>query len=141
MPTARAALHYILLTIVRDHDAHRAALDARSAGTSPAIRRALRWLEKHAVEDFAMYELAAVAQLSASRFHERFLQEVGFTPAEYRSPLRVTRAKRLLREGKRSVTDIAFDLGFSSSQYFATVFRNHSGLTPRESQRRAAGSV
>lgn len=134
---ARAALHSLLVTIVRDHDAFRTALDERSAATSPEMRRAMHWLEKHAAEDFAIHELAAVAGLGASRFYERFLKEIGYTPAEYRSRIRVTQAKRLLRDGRRAITDIAFDLGFSSSQYFATVFKNHSGLTPREYQERA----
>jgi len=131
---ARAALHSLLVTIVRDHAVHRASLDARSAGTSVEVRRALDWLEKHLNSDFAVEELATIAGLRSSRFYERFLQEVGFTPAEYRSRMRITQAKRLLRAGKKGVTDIALDLGFSTSQYFATVFKNRTGLTPREYQ-------
>jgi AraC-like DNA-binding protein len=44
----------------------------------------------------------------------------------------VARAAELLRTTRRSVTDIAFDVGFSSSQYFATVFRRYTTLSPAE---------
>jgi AraC-like DNA-binding protein len=45
---------------------------------------------------------------------------------------RIYRAKYLLREPDRPITAIALDLGFSSSQYFATVFKKLVGLTPGE---------
>ena len=31
-----------------------------------------------------------------------------------------------------NITRIAFELGFNSSQYFATVFRKHTGMTPKK---------
>ena len=49
---------------------------------------------------------------------------------DYLARLRVRRAKALLRNGRLPVTRIAFDLGFSSSQYFATFFKRFAGFTP-----------
>jgi AraC-like DNA-binding protein len=66
-----------------------------------------------------------------SFFHEKFLKEVRLTPAEYLTRLRMKKAKQLLKISKKSITEIAFDLGFSSSQYFATVFKKVTGITPR----------
>lgn len=43
-----------------------------------------------------------------------------------------------LRGTRRTVTDIAFDVGFSSSQYFATVFRRYTALAPEAWRRRDA---
>lgn len=51
---------------------------------------------------------------------------------EYLFRLRTERAKTLLRETGIKVIDIAFECGFSSSQYFANTFRHATGMTPSE---------
>jgi AraC-like DNA-binding protein len=55
--------------------------------------------------------------------------------ADYTTRCRVEQAAKLLHETKRSVTDIAMDLGFSSSQYFATVFKPYTRCSPRTARR------
>ncbi len=133
----RALLHELLVHILRDHAT--AAQRASDGKVSTIIRRAIRWMDEHVSDDYAIDEAAAVAGLKPSRFHERFASETGFTPAEHRTRQRVRQAKQLLRSTQRSVTDIAFSLGFSSSQYFATVFKNQVGLTPIAYRDRARG--
>lgn len=102
------------------------------APASQPIRKALAYLQEHANQDIAADSAAAVAGLRSSRFHERFAAETGFTPLEYHARIRLLRARQLLTQTRRPITRVAFDLGFSSSQYFATVFKNHVGLTPRD---------
>jgi AraC-like DNA-binding protein len=70
--------------------------------------------------------------LSTSHFHAAFLQQTGFTPSDFRQRHRIQRAKQLLQNTSLSISTIAFDLGFSTSQYFATVFRKITGISPRE---------
>ena len=60
------------------------------------------------------------------------------TPNDYLQRLRLDRAREWLAEEGRSVTDIAFAAGFSSSQYFSHVFRKYTGLTPSRFRARAA---
>jgi AraC-like DNA-binding protein len=124
----RAAIHEMLVQVLRDHDAATQRASARSE--SDVIRRAVRWMDEHLTEDYAIDDVAAAVGLKPSRFHERFATETGFTPAEHRTRQRVRRAKQLLRTTEAPVTDIAFSLGFSTSQYFATVFKSQVGLTP-----------
>lgn len=94
---------------------------------------AARRLEEHVT----VGQMAAAAGLSPSRFHARFLAEAGQTPADWLRRSRLRRAKRLLAATERPVTAIAFDLGFPTSQYFATVFRRYTGMTPMEWRRSA----
>ena len=57
---------------------------------------------------------------------------------QYLNALRVEKACALLKKDEeRSVTDIALECGFATSQYFATVFRRHCRCTPREYRRAA----
>jgi AraC-like DNA-binding protein len=75
--------------------------------------------------------LARAAGLAPSQFHKRFLAEIGETPARHQRRLRIQAAKARLRTGE-AVTSLALDLGFSSSQHFATAFRAQTGLSPTQ---------
>jgi AraC family L-rhamnose operon regulatory protein RhaS len=143
----RAAVAELCVRVVRDHEAATAAARGATMRVSNKIRAALNWMDHHAHEDYTVDDAATFAGLKPSRFHERFVAETGFTPAEYRTRQRIVKAKQLLRSGHRrggvaplSVTEIAFALGFSTSQYFATVFKNQVGLTPGEYRDRAGKS-
>jgi AraC-like DNA-binding protein len=47
---------------------------------------------------------------------------VGITPAEYINLQKISYAKKMLSNGKSNITDLAYTLGFSSSNYFSSVF-------------------
>jgi AraC-type DNA-binding domain-containing proteins len=68
-----------------------------------------------------------------------FRQELGTTPVEYLNRYRVLQARRLLVESDKSITNIALEVGFSSSSYFSRVFRKEVGLSP-EAYRRLGGN-
>jgi AraC-like DNA-binding protein len=101
----------------------------RSA-VSPRISELLRYIESHVEERLSVDDLARRAELSASRLKTRFKQEVGLPPAEYVQRMKIDAARRLLSKRQQSVTEIAFRLGYSSSQHFATVFKQYTGMTP-----------
>lgn len=79
-----------------------------------------------------MPEIAAKVGLGVSRFYAVFKKEMGQTPVDYLQQLRCQRAREYLANSSESITDIAFRLGFSSSQYFADCFRKNIGRTPSE---------
>ncbi len=99
---------------------------------SLAIRKVLGIIDSNPRRDFRVGELARLSAMSESRFKERFRAEVGVPPAEYMMRRKINVAKSLLRSGGHTVTGIAMDLGFSSSQYFATVFKRYTGRNPRD---------
>jgi len=126
---ARAHLHLLLVHLLRDYQ-RAGQSQPPVAGPSFAIRKVLKTIEQDLSRIHSVEELAAVARLGATRFADRFFQEVGFTPAAYLRRRRIERAKLLLREGKKSLTEIAFEVGFSSSQHFATAFKQVEGVPP-----------
>lgn len=99
---------------------------------SAPIQRAEAYLRGRLGEPTRLREAAAVADLSLPRFKARFKNEVGIPPAEYLQRCRIERAEHRLINSTRSVTEIAFELGFCSSQYFATVFRRYTRCRPSE---------
>ncbi len=83
------------------------------------------------------WSLAGMAQacgLSRTRTGDLIRQITGDTPVMALNRLRIDRAQRLLRETDRSITDIALDCGFQSSQYFARTFKAYVGSRPRDAR-------
>jgi AraC-like DNA-binding protein len=78
-------------------------------------------------EDFQLRDLARQTHLSLSRF----TAETGVSPGQFLVRTRIEASKRRLAEAAEPIMQIAMSLGFSSSQYFATVFKRITGATPR----------
>lgn len=92
-----------------------------------------RYIEENLDVNLSIETLAARENLSESHFKGWFKKEMGITPMDYVARRRIEKAKQLLiNEPSVSITQIAFDLGFSSSQYFATVFKQYTGIRPSE---------
>lgn len=98
---------------------------------SDEVRAVVDAVESSPGERWAMFELAEIAGLSVSHLRHRFEIEMGMPPTEFANRARIDEAKPMLASGQ-SITDIAHDLGFPSSQYFATVFKKFTGQTPSE---------
>lgn len=92
------------------------------------MQRVLRHIDAHLHEPVQVAKLAQVARISESRCKARFKREIGVPPAEFWLRKKITCAAELLKT--RSVTDVAYALGFSSSQYFATVFKRYTLVSP-----------
>ena len=76
--------------------------------------------------------IAAVAFLSEAHFIRSFRATFGETPHRYLQRRRVERSMFLLRETDRSVTDVCFDVGFTSVGTFSRTFRDIVGETPSD---------
>jgi AraC-like DNA-binding protein len=74
--------------------------------------------------------VAAVAHISVAHFSRSFRAVFGETPHRYLQRRRVERSMFLLRDTDRSVTDICFDVGFTSLGTFSRTFREIVGKTP-----------
>ncbi|MCI9548361.1 MAG: AraC family transcriptional regulator [Oscillospiraceae bacterium] len=104
---------------------------------TPDIGRATNYIMEHIQEELSMEELAQTALLSVSRFKQKFKLQLGISPRNFINLRKVEAAKRLLQEG-HSVTQVAMDLGFSSSNYFSSVFRRYTSYSPSQYALRAA---
>jgi AraC-like DNA-binding protein len=76
--------------------------------------------------------LAGVANVSQAHFIRTFRSTFGETPHRYLQRRRVERAMFLLRETGRSITDICFDVGFTSLGTFSRTFRHIVGVNPTD---------
>ncbi|MBD0293935.1 MAG: AraC family transcriptional regulator [Flavisolibacter sp.] len=77
-------------------------------------------------------EMAALVGLGTTAFSEKVKSYTGFSPLNYLINIRISEAIILLKRPDVHVTDIALDVGFYSSQHFATTFKKLTGYTPSE---------
>ena len=96
---------------------------------------ARHYLLAHAAEEIDLVDLAEEQGMSYSRFRTLFREHTGSSPRQYQLDIRVNRAKELLRDGQRNVSEIAEVLGFSSVYYFSRLFKQRTGKTPVEFRR------
>jgi AraC-like DNA-binding protein len=96
------------------------------------LLRARDAMDRAYAEPLDVRAIAAVAHLSEAHFSRSFRATFGETPHRYLQRRRVERSMFLLRETERSVTDICFDIGFTSLGTFSRTFREIVGETPSE---------
>jgi transcriptional regulator GlxA family with amidase domain len=94
------------------------------------LLRARDAMDRAYAEPLDVRAVAAVACLSDAHFIRSFRACFGETPHRYLQRRRVERAMFLLRETDRSVTDVCFDVGFTSLGTFSRTFRAIVGETP-----------
>lgn len=77
-------------------------------------------------------EMAGLVGMGTTLFTEKVKSYSGFSPINYLINIRISEAIRLLKRADISVTDIALETGFYSSQHFSTTFKKLTGYKPSE---------
>ena len=102
------------------------------------LLRARDAMDRAYAEPLDVRAVAAVAHVSEAHFSRCFRAVFGETPHRYLQRRRVERSMFLLRETDRRVTDICFDVGFTSLGTFSRTFRDIVGETPTSYARRGS---
>lgn len=89
-------------------------------------------LRENLSHQWTVEEMAALVGLGTTAFSEKVKSYTGFSPLNYLINIRISEAIKLLKRPDVHVTDIALDVGFYSSQHFATTFKKLTGYTPSE---------
>jgi len=113
---------------------------APEAASLLRIGETISYIEENYAQPITLAELQDVAHMSKSGLLRAFRQALDSSPIDYLIRLRISRAAELLSQGDLSVTEVAFRVGFSDSNYFARQFRKVMGESAREyrsGQRRA----
>ena len=90
--------------------------------------------------DINLEELAAELGMSSRYIRKIFAQQLGVSCSGYITALRMEKAKTILQESEKGITEVAALTGYNSSQYFCRVFKKYAGMTPAEFRGRMRGS-
>ncbi|WP_010136463.1 AraC family transcriptional regulator [Ochrovirga pacifica] len=129
----RLLVNYLLILILELIDNEEIQLNETLTDSSRSVRLFLEELENNLQKDWSVEEMAKSAGVGLTRFTYHCKQITNLTPMKYLNIRRLEMAKRLLtNEPNTNITEIAYSCGFTSSQYFATLFKKFEKCTPNE---------
>jgi AraC-like DNA-binding protein len=104
----------------------------------PQVGRALALLHARPIEEWTAESLAREVGMSRSAFAEHFSSLVGQPPMQYLAMWRMHMAAQQLREGRSSVAQVAFGIGYDSEAAFSRAFKRQFGASPGTWRRQSA---
>lgn len=105
---------------------------------SELLSRAIHWMLDH-LETARLGEAAAAAGLSERSLRRHFQAEFALTPERYLQQARLMKAARLLLERpRRSIAEVALEVGYAQQSAFTAAFRRYTGLPPAAFRKSAA---
>lgn len=116
-------LMYVLLT---------SAKFERIPARFSAIYKGLLYLEEHSAQTMSVGELADMCRISEVYFRKLFVEYTGMSPLRYRQMSRITMAKDFLEETDMNIGEIAETLGFYDAAHFSRVFKQFTGVSPKD---------
>jgi AraC-like DNA-binding protein len=102
--------------------------------------RALDFIDAHYDEPITLADAASAACYSRCHFCKIFKQQVGLSFISYLSHVRIRHAKELLIRSDKSITAIAYDVGFNDLSHFERVFRAAQNQSPSQFRQTAKHS-
>lgn len=127
-------LQSLLLELVYtiSKDVGKAVKCGNATNHSQIIEQSLAYVKDHLTESLSLETVSSSVSLSPIYFHNIFKTAVGKTLRDYIEEQRIKKSIHLLMTTDRTLTQIAFDCGFSSQSYFSYVFKRRMDKTPRE---------
>ena len=93
---------------------------------------AKEYIEEHLSRPLEIYEICSHLKISRTKLYEIFRKEADIGVSEYIRKRRMHKAKKLLRNTKTPVWEVAQAVGFEDYTYFSRVFKSVYGKSPRE---------
>jgi AraC-like DNA-binding protein/ligand-binding sensor protein len=123
-----------LLGVFAQYLAETAARQAVAcAKTDPApVASAKQFVHAHVEESIGLDQVVEHVHVSRFYFCKLFKKATGMTLTEYVARVRVEKAKALLSDPSRRISEVVFAAGFGSIPHFNTVFKRHVGIPPTE---------
>ncbi|MCO4291577.1 ATP-binding protein [Solitalea sp. MAHUQ-68] len=95
------------------------------------IQNVLQVVEKNiSNSEFSVEELSAEVNMSRVALYKKILTITGKTPIEFIKSIRLNRATQLLEKSQLTVSEIAYEVGFSNPKYFTKIFKAEFGIIP-----------
>lgn len=100
-------------------------------GSDSPIWKTLQYVDEHLAEQIALGKAASLCDMSVSSFQRSFKRELGLSFNKYVNSLRISKARQLLHDRRRSISDIARACGFTNPYHFSRTFKKLTNASPR----------
>lgn len=102
------------------------------SGISPQVQQCCEYIQLHVEDKITVDQLAQQVGHAKNYLIKKFHKETGKTIGAYITEAKMERAKLLLKEPRKSVQDVAEQLGYATQSHFGELFRKHTGMTPAQ---------
>lgn len=110
-----------------------AEVPALNAADQRLLKEITETIETHMIDsDFNVTTLQEILGIGGKQLYRKLKAMTGKTPVEYIRELRMNKAAVMLKEGKFSVSEVMYTVGFSNNSYFSKCFSKAFGMTPTE---------
>lgn len=96
------------------------------------ISMLMAYINEHYAEEISLEELARMFHIDSSYLSHLFVKRTGVSFSYFRNSVRIQQAKKMLADTQKSVSEIAYEVGYGSVSYFNRVFKEHVGMTPQK---------
>ena len=120
LPLVSREIHYRLLNTAPGHTLRRLSLGQQPAA---AVSKAIGLIRQDLTATISVRTIAGHVGLSPSALHHHFRAVTGTSPLQFQKQLRLLEARRLIQANIRSVTDAAYEVGYSSPTQFSREYR------------------
>ncbi|RYG51180.1 MAG: helix-turn-helix domain-containing protein, partial [Chitinophagaceae bacterium] len=100
------------------------------------IRKAQEYIENNIMEKITIEELASRFAIGRRHFERRFKKATNNTPVEYMQRVKIEAAKKELETSRKNVSEVMYEVGYSDTKAFRTVFKKITGLSPLDYKNR-----
>jgi AraC-like DNA-binding protein len=99
------------------------------------MKKAVAYIDAHYAENISIADIARESGYSESQFRRIFGRVISKSPNNYITTIRLNAARKLLTTTKKSVTEIAAEVGFFDQSHFTRAFKRERGITPGQYRR------
>jgi transcriptional regulator GlxA family with amidase domain len=130
--TAILASKYFAIDIDRDSQTAFAMFKGQKNHHDEEVKKVQEYIEKNYPDKISVDELAAQVALGRRSLERRFKLATNNTVLEYVQRIKIEAAKRSFERGRKNISEVMFDVGYTDSKAFRTIFKKVTGLTPVE---------
>lgn len=105
---------------------------AQETGEDNPIEQSIHYIREHYGSNLTLSELASIANMSSYYYAHRFKDQTGYAPMEYVTNTRLEKIKILLVRTQKTVEEIAYETGYSSSSSLINMFVKKIGYSPKQ---------
>ena len=120
-----------LIYMLDQHATHVIKLTSKK-NNHQVIAKTLEYINDHISDELTLDRLSGFANFNKTYFHKVFKASTGKTLHEYIEEQRIKKSIHLLTSTDMTLTQIAYECGFSSQSYFSYAFKRHMGCPPRD---------
>ena len=130
--TAIMASKYFAIDIDRDSQSPFMMFNGQKHHNDQEVKQVQEYIEDHYQEKLTVDQLADKVAISRRTFERRFKNVTNNTVVQYIQRVKIEAAKRAFEATRKNISEVMFDVGYTDTKAFRTVFKRITGLTPVE---------